>query len=1016
MNLELSGKGYEFSENQKNLWLIGNKNLNNFFNEIVLQFSDKVKSEILMNSLRKLLKENEVLRARVLNLENYKYPLQKIEDVKLEVYESADPDYNKAYNPENDSPIRFKIVKKDDFIDELHVKIYSLWADSFSIVNFTNQLSSFLESKKEEEKEKIEYTKFCAWQNELLKEEDEEAKLFWKNKKYNFNQKVYPFVNTKKGDFVVEKRKLVKIVGEKYEDLKKIVKEHNSSIEDFLFYKWSEYLRLFKKQELTIGYIPFLRNYDELKNTFGYVNKTVPITCFKNEGDTQNESIESLINEVKEIKEWSDYFTLNREIDSNNSEGRIFKYCFEYIEFNEQKKVVVKDFSSIQDPFELKLSCVDYGDRIELELYFNIGNIHEKDCEVITSQTKEYFQSLAKKITITNVENEIINKVNNTNKELVVGKNVINLIEERAEEYPNDVALIVEGKNISYQELEDKVNRLTNYLINKKDVVPGNGVAILMKPSEWSIISALAVLKAGAYYVPIDESYPKDRVNYILNDVQCELLISCDESVDRFEFENINILIPNKIQDYDNDSAYPINLIREDSIAYCIYTSGSTGKPKGCLVSHKNLYNYINWANEFYFSNDNLWNFGFITSMSFDLTVTSVFSPLTRGKRITIFNEESIVNTIRKAFIDSNIDTLKLTPAHLILLNELNLESTPIKKIICGGEQLKANHIDVVKKISNTIQLYNEYGPTETTVGCVAKKIDLESKEKILIGKPITNTQVTILNEEGERCPIGVSGEILISGNGVAQGYLNNDELTSEKFIKSNFSEEERSYKSGDIGRWLSNGEIEYIGRIDNQVKVNGYRIELQEIENLLNKRENINEAVVLVKQNNDLEKEIIAFIKTEEELSENELRGFLENSLPEYMIPNLFIKVENFPLTINGKIDTIKLLSTTSENVITSSMYVAPSNEIEEKLVEIWENILRREKIGVEDDFFSIGGDSIKAVRIVSEIQQQFNAKVDLIVLFQEPTIKGLAEMVKNELWHEVEENQNEIVDKTVI
>ncbi|MFT7901171.1 MULTISPECIES: amino acid adenylation domain-containing protein [Flavobacteriaceae] len=1014
MNLELSGNGYEFSENQKNLWLIGKKNLNTFFNEVILQFPDKVKSDVLMNSLRKLLKENEVLRARVLNHENYKYPLQKIEDVKLEVYESADSGYNRAYHPESDSPIRFKVVKKDNLIDELHVKIYSLWSDSFSIVSFTNQLLSFLENK-EEDKESIEYTKFCAWQNELLKEEDEEAKLFWNNKKYNFNQKTYPFINKKNGDFAVEKIKLVEISGSKYDDLKGLAEKYNSSIEDFLFYKWSEYLRLFKKQELIIGYIPFYRNYDELKNTLGYVNKTIPVTFLKNEGETQSESIESLISEVTEIREWSDYFTLNREVNSNDSKTRIFKYCFEYIEFTKSKKLVVKDFSSIQDPFDLKLGCIDYGDRVELELYFNIGEINENDCEVIVSQTKGYFQGFDKELAITDVENKIINKVNNTNKELVVGGNVIDLIEERAEEYPNDVALIVEGKNISYKELKEKVNKLVNYLINKKDVTSGKGIAILMKPSEWSIISALAVLKAGAYYIPIDESYPKDRVNYILKDLQCELLISSDEAVDKFELENIDILIPNKIQDYDNISACPINVIKQDGIAYCIYTSGSTGKPKGCLVSHKNLYNYINWVNEFYFPNDDLGNFGFLTSMSFDLTVTSIFSPLTRGKKITIFNEESIVNTIKKAFTDSNIDSLKLTPAHLILLNELNLESTPIQKIICGGEQLKPNHRKIVKKISNSIHLYNEYGPTETTVGCVAKKIDLESKEEILIGKPIANTRVAILNEEGEKCPIGVSGEILISGKGVALGYLNNEELTSEKFIKSDFLEE-RSYKSGDIGRWLSNGEIEYIGRIDNQVKVKGYRIELQEIENLLNKKEKINEAIVLVKQDNDLEKEIIAFIKTDEELSENELRDFLENSLPEYMIPNLFIKVENFPLTINGKIDTIKLLSTTSENVITSSMYVAPSDEIEEKLVEIWENILKREKIGVEDDFFSIGGDSIKAVRIVSEIQQQFNTKVDLIVLFQEPTIKGLAEMVKNDLWHEAEENQSEIVDKTVI
>jgi amino acid adenylation domain-containing protein len=466
---------------------------------------------------------------------------------------------------------------------------------------------------------------------------------------------------------------------------------------------------------------------------------------------------------------------------------------------------------------------------------------------------------------------------------------VISLFEKQVVENPDAFAIIHGEETLTYATLNDKVNALANALLSSGQLEGNAPVGILASHSEWAIISMLAVQKAGGYYIPIDEKYPKERIEFIIQDSGCKLLLQ-HGGVD-YGFEGLTVIDPTGSSIYAQELATVSTEIVADTIAYCIYTSGSTGQPKGCLVTHGNLYNYVSWANDYYFGGTDSGNFGFITSISFDLTVTSIFTTLTRGKKISIHTQEHISELLRATFEDNNVDTLKLTPAHLILAKELNIQNTSVRTLICGGEQLTQHHIDCVRAIHPEIQVFNEYGPTEATVGCVVAKIDTEDTAPITIGKPIANTKITILDASGNLAPIGVMGELMISGSGVAKGYVNREALTAERFVTIAAT---RSYKTGDLGRWLPDGTIEYYKRADDQVKVKGYRIELKEIEAVLRENETIQEAVVLI--DGDVDKEIIAFVQATHEQNEMELIALLSEKLPEYMIPTAFVQIATVP------------------------------------------------------------------------------------------------------------------------
>jgi amino acid adenylation domain-containing protein len=433
---------------------------------------------------------------------------------------------------------------------------------------------------------------------------------------------------------------------------------------------------------------------------------------------------------------------------------------------------------------------------------------------------------------------------------------------------------------------------------------------------------------------------------------------------------------------------------KSDNLAYVIYTSGSTGTPKGVMIEHRSLVNYLKWAQSAYSNGSSILNFGLFTSLSFDLTVTSIYLPLISGGTLNIFNSTADVSTILNEYFENGIDCIKLTPAHINLLGQLGLGITKTQVAIVGGDKLDNTHVSILRALNPAIRIYNEYGPTESTVGCTIKEIGFK-KETILIGKPIANSRVYIVNETEQLLPKGLIGELCIGGDGLARGYLNQEALTKEKFIASPFKAGERLYKTGDLGRWLPDGNIEFIGRKDDQVKIRGYRIELGEIEHAFLNHAAINEAVVLARENEPGEKELAAYITSGIEQDINSLRAYLKERLPAYMIPAHIVQLEAMPITANGKIDKKSLPDPAVDGSTSVGAYVAPRNETEQKLVKIWEEVLQRENIGVKDDFFALGGHSLKALKVIFRVNEEFKTGVKVSNLFNTSSIEDFAILI---------------------
>jgi len=424
------------------------------------------------------------------------------------------------------------------------------------------------------------------------------------------------------------------------------------------------------------------------------------------------------------------------------------------------------------------------------------------------------------------------------------------LIEHYAEKSPEKVAVTINYNSITYLDLNKRVNYLVAYLVSK-NIQPKKAIGLFFNRSLNMLVAMLAVMKIGAYYVPLDVDFPKKRIKYILNNCNITSLLSDQECIRSvIEYDNIDCIdidslnISDALLDYDNSKINHTN----DDLAYCIYTSGSSGTPKGVAVSHKALMNYLSWAKKEYITNE-INNFAFFTTPSFDFSITSIFLPLISGGTVYIYpNDNHRAPSIYQVLKNNDIDIIKITPAHIGYFDKFNFEGSNLKKIIIGGENLKASSAEYLFKLFNgRVTIYNEYGPTEATVGCIAHCYDhqLDTKGSVPIGKAIDNVQISIMDDD--MCPVqpGMIGEIYISGACLAKKYINDETLTSKKFVKMPEKNNEIMYITGDLACMQDNGQIVYLGRKDEQIKLHGYRIEVAEIENILSQHDSISECVV---------------------------------------------------------------------------------------------------------------------------------------------------------------------------
>ncbi|MCL9807002.1 amino acid adenylation domain-containing protein, partial [Flavobacterium amniphilum] len=524
----------------------------------------------------------------------------------------------------------------------------------------------------------------------------------------------------------------------------------------------------------------------------------------------------------------------------------------------------------------------------------------------------------------------------------------------------------------------------------KDDKTP---IAVLLSRSADMVALLLGILKTGRSYIPLDPHFPTDRLEYIIENSQSKTLIfekdyslNCSDAVGMVSLESIL----EGIQEYNGTVA---EVVSPKDTAYIIYTSGSTGNPKGVEIGHQSLVNFLTsiQSQPGFTENDTMFS---VTTYSFDISILEFFTPLISGSTLYVASQEVLSDPLLviEKLEEIQPTIIQATPSFYQMLFNADWKGSNSLKVLCGGDLLSEALAE--KLVNHTQEVWNMYGPTETTIWSSMKKIE-QPKDASNIGKPLHNTQFYILDEQLNPKPIGFTGAIYIAGDGLAKGYYKNETLTQERFIKNPFSDNSLLYETGDVGKWNTNGEIEFLGRNDNQVKIRGYRIELGDIENaILQYSEDLKQAVVGVKETNSV-KVLVAYLVSGSEVDKTELRAFLQKKLPEYMIPGFYLVMDAFPLTPNGKINR-KALPNISANDIVKKEYVAPRNQVEQDLVEIWQELLGVEKVGIADNFFELGGHSLVMAQVINRIQKQLGQTVSFTSFFENSTVEGLSAQLK--------------------
>jgi amino acid adenylation domain-containing protein len=573
------------------------------------------------------------------------------------------------------------------------------------------------------------------------------------------------------------------------------------------------------------------------------------------------------------------------------------------------------------------------------------------------------------------------------------------LFERQAAGDPAAIAVTFREANLTYGELNARANRLAHRL--RRGGVRANVlVGVCLERCPDLIVALLAVWKAGGAYVPLDPSYPKERLSFMVEDAQPLMVLTSIEHASTLAAAADRLIcLDSESIDLSQESPANLDAINSASdLAYVMYTSGSTGRPKGAMIVHRGLVNYLWWAINSYPVEPGR-AVPVHTSISFDLTVTSLYTSLSRGAKVELLPEDAGAQNLLAALRDGNRGLVKITPAHLELLGKqiaADQAAGMAKAFVIGGENLLAETLELWRNHAPATRLFNEYGPTETVVGCCVHEVQVSDPRtgSVCIGKPIANTQLYILDENMRPVPPGVIGELFIGGAGVGLGYLNRPDLTAERFVPDMFSVSgAKLYKSGDLARYRRDGILEYLGRADDQVKIRGYRIELGEIEAALTAAPGVQSCAVLAREDEPGNKQLVAYVVAPgNEPPTAELQTFLGKSLPEYMVPAHFVFLDELPLTANGKVDRKALPVPEKANTGAGG---PPRTETEKSVAAIWTELLNVEGVGIEDDFFDLGGQSMTAVGLVARLRAAFDLNIELAMLFERPTIAGLAEAI---------------------
>ena len=804
------------------------------------------------------------------------------------------------------------------------------------------------------------------------------------------------------------------LTGATLDQIERIADRHETSAAVVLHASWNALLRRLTGEEtLVTGRVFDFRKHEDFAEGMGLFARTVPVRCRIGKGCTFSEAVERTAATTREAYEWQEYL----EPDLPGPAG----IEIEVADWPDSIRRGAVTVSLIKtqwwaEPYKIKLMVWRHAASLRLEWRYDSRRFQENEIRGLAQHFQillegvlaEPERSISQMSILPNSESSLLRGFNQTNRPYPSETRLHNLFEASAKAHPQKTAIAFKDQNLDYGDLDKQANQMAQFLV-RQGVGPDVIVGLCLERSPNMAATLLGILKAGGAYLPLDPAYPEERLAYMLSDSDAALLITQ---------QNYRHLFPNNktrtftIEEIDLATAPdqpPETRTSAENLAYVIYTSGSTGLPKGVMIHHRGVVNYLNWCCGFYGAAKGV-GAPVHSPIGFDLTVTSFYSPLATGGTVALVEEEEGVENLHELLrSQDNFSLLKITPAHLSVLGQWMSPEHAAGKIhtlIIGGEVLQGERLAFWREHAPTTRVINEYGPTEAVVGCCIHEIKGDpGSGPVPIGTPIDNMEMYILDEGMNLAPLGAPGEIFIGGVGLARGYLNRPGLTAERFLPHPFSDDpgRRLYRAGDLARYLAPGSgypagtILFLGRNDSQVKIHGYRVELGEVETFLAGHPSLRDVAVTAPSSTSGGQRLVAYVTLAPaaNITVNDLREYMAQHVPDYMVPSLFVRLDALPMTVNGKVDRDALPAPDKSRPMMREAYEAPRDDLEKQIAEVWQAALDIEEIGVHDGFFALGGDSIRTVRVAA-LAKEKGILFSVQQLFELQTIARLADHIR--------------------
>lgn len=945
--------------------------------------------------------------------------------------------HRQSFDLAKDALLRCQVVQleKESFVllILLHHIITDGWSVGLFIQELTQNYNTLLSNRAYQPPSlPTSYINFIQWQHGLLTEQQEQIILaFWQQQLHNPPQPlVLPRKNGLHSQELQRSEHSISLSKGLSQALKVLAETQSTSLFICLFSAYQILLARYSQQSDIIVGVPFFgREEAQFQETQGYFINMLPLRAQLMETTTFAQLLQQNNQLVSEVQTHP-FLSLGKlscalKISRSLNELPLFQVSFNLINIPLPKLKLAGLQARMlwrqggQTDYDLAMEVLEEAGQLQLTLNYNASRFDQAFIQQLLRHYVCLLENVISKtdelvwfLELMNVKEKqkILIDWNNTRKNDYENKAIHQLFEKQAEKFPDNIAVFCDSEQLTYQALNIRANQLAHYL-REQGIQPDSLVAIACERSLEMIIGMLAILKAGGAYVPIDPDYPKERTRFMLEDARASLLLSQQAVLDKLPDTTLPIFLldkeSEKLRHYPTTNPEPIT--QPHHLAYVIYTSGSTGKPKGVMVEHHGITNLATAQSELFGIHEKSRVLQF-SSMNFDAAVSEWATTFSQGACLCLVKskEQLVGDALVKTLEALKITVVTLPPTVLATLPESRFYN--LETLVIAGETAAQNLVD---KWQKKVRLLNAYGPTETTV-CASVASYQSGMSATVIGKPIANTKLYILDKYRQPVPIGVEGELYIGGLGLARGYLNQPELTKERFISNPFlSKTEHTqgiptklYRTGDLARYLPEGNIEYLGRIDQQVKLRGYRIELGEIEQILRAQTNIQDALVILREDDPQDKRLVAYlildplagvsVASEEEMASliAEWREGLQQHLPEYMIPSAFVLLEHYPLTPTHKLDRKALPPPDKLYRTAEQSFVAPRNQLEREIADLWAEILslKTEQISMEDNFFYLGGNSLSSIRLMQALKQKLNRDVSVADIFTYPTIAALA------------------------